>query len=24
VGRLLNERGAMIVAPEDQRIQHDI
>lgn len=24
VGRLLNERGAMIVAPEDQRIAHDI
>jgi len=24
VGRLLNERGAMVVAPEDQRIQHDI
>jgi ribonuclease R len=24
VGRLLNERGAMIVAPEDQRITHDI
>jgi ribonuclease R len=24
VGRLLNERGALVVAPEDQRIQHDI
>ncbi len=24
VGRLLNERGVMIVVPEDQRIQHDI
>ncbi|HUL65957.1 MAG TPA: ribonuclease R [Burkholderiaceae bacterium] len=24
VGRLLNERGAMVVAPEDQRIAHDI
>jgi len=24
VGRFLNERGAMIVVPEDQRIQHDI
>ncbi|MCS7101171.1 MAG: ribonuclease R [Burkholderiaceae bacterium] len=24
VGRLLNERGAMVVAPEDQRITHDI
>ena len=24
VGRFLNERGALIVAPEDQRIKHDI
>ncbi|MCX7900786.1 MAG: ribonuclease R [Burkholderiaceae bacterium] len=24
VGRLLNERGVMVVAPEDQRITHDI
>lgn len=24
VGRLLNERGVLIVAPEDQRIRHDI
>lgn len=24
VGRLLNERGVYVVAPEDQRIQHDI